>query len=559
MEIDFLKQNVALVQKTIRSIDESYNLPWDILAELTQNAVDAIRQRGTGQGKIHLEIDAYNKQISIEDNGCGISSSRLPYLLAPFSTDKEWDWETVGEKGVGLTYVIFSCFRFFIVSGDGETSSSGIVRWGNNWKRTREEEFVKVEHEQVDDIRRGTYISLTGVEKETIFDFSFEELKFLLRTRTALGNTARLFGRDLNIKVDFTYFDKRGIKQEERLPFRYLLPTEGMEHMLVDMDEYLRFLQRGDRSDMEKRIKIQGKIIVRKGALSHRGRSVKYWSCVVPMRSVWEKLSNQHGLKQEKSDGQETKWNCQFGSGIQLATKGMPTSIDISHPVSGKDLYWGQTFMLFEDGELRFDIGRKSLSDINPDVFKSLASKLFNDFAKVFKHMPHMDNIEEKAEWSRNQVFREIAAFPDLSNPHSRFLKEPVNQEGTLVGLFFEAIGSGLIKNIAPLMSGYRSRYDLYALKDRHQVVVEFKPVLRRILKDFDNDKKMFDELDVIVCWEVEKADYSSLKRKGISLERIDHERFGKQPLSFEQATHMLLIAYVDPVYVIEMKQVLNL
>ncbi|MCH4390755.1 MULTISPECIES: hypothetical protein [Staphylococcus] len=41
--IDFLKPDVLQIKKSIKGIDDSYNNGWDILAELIQNAVDAIR------------------------------------------------------------------------------------------------------------------------------------------------------------------------------------------------------------------------------------------------------------------------------------------------------------------------------------------------------------------------------------------------------------------------------------------------------------------------------------------------------------------------------------
>ena len=42
----------------------------------------------------------------MKDNGVGISKDDLPYLLRPFSSDKEISTETIGEKGVGLTFAL---------------------------------------------------------------------------------------------------------------------------------------------------------------------------------------------------------------------------------------------------------------------------------------------------------------------------------------------------------------------------------------------------------------------------------------------------------------------
>ena len=41
---DFLSLSMAMVRRSIRGIDDSYSNYWDILAELLQNSVDAIKK-----------------------------------------------------------------------------------------------------------------------------------------------------------------------------------------------------------------------------------------------------------------------------------------------------------------------------------------------------------------------------------------------------------------------------------------------------------------------------------------------------------------------------------
>lgn len=109
IQIDnFLNPGLQQIRQSIRDIDDSYNNNWDILAELCQNSVDAIRKSDIEEGIIKLEIDAHKKSIKIYDNGIGINPLKFADLLKPFSTDKRDDAETIGEKGVGLTFVMFS-------------------------------------------------------------------------------------------------------------------------------------------------------------------------------------------------------------------------------------------------------------------------------------------------------------------------------------------------------------------------------------------------------------------------------------------------------------------
>src|SRR5260370_2533729 len=65
--IDFLQPNINQIRHSVRDIDDSYNHTWDVLAELCQNAVDAIRQTSVQQGLIRLEIDANEKSILVSD------------------------------------------------------------------------------------------------------------------------------------------------------------------------------------------------------------------------------------------------------------------------------------------------------------------------------------------------------------------------------------------------------------------------------------------------------------------------------------------------------------
>ena len=41
----FLQPNIRSIRKAIKGIDESYSNYWDILAELTQNSIDAINRK----------------------------------------------------------------------------------------------------------------------------------------------------------------------------------------------------------------------------------------------------------------------------------------------------------------------------------------------------------------------------------------------------------------------------------------------------------------------------------------------------------------------------------
>ena len=51
---------------------------------------------------------------------------------------------------------------------------------------------------------------------------------------------------------------------------------------------------------------------------------------------------------------------------------------------------------------------------------------------------------------------------------------------------------------------------------------MEFKSHLGYIIKDFDNLVKLSNEIDYIVCWDVNNGDRTALNDRGLSLNDVD-------------------------------------
>jgi molecular chaperone HtpG len=127
-KIDFLQPDNEQIRHQIRGILDSYSHEWDILAELAQNAIDAIRQSNVEKGRIELVFDAAAQRISMKDNGIGVNPQEIQKLLRPFGTDKAGKPNQIGEKGVGLKFVIFSSSKFSLeTSGENGSCSAQIV------------------------------------------------------------------------------------------------------------------------------------------------------------------------------------------------------------------------------------------------------------------------------------------------------------------------------------------------------------------------------------------------------------------------------------------------
>lgn len=137
--MDFLQQRSQdAVKREIRSILDSYHHYWDPLAELLQNARDAIERSIKAESDrdyfILVKVDSASRTIEILDNGTGIAQDRILDVLAPGGGDKSDRDEEVGEKGVGLTYTIFCGDEFEIESTSKDSNHfCGCVGSARSW------------------------------------------------------------------------------------------------------------------------------------------------------------------------------------------------------------------------------------------------------------------------------------------------------------------------------------------------------------------------------------------------------------------------------------------
>ena len=127
--------------------------------------------------------------------------------------------------------------------------------------------------------------------------------------------------------------------------------------------------------------------------------------------------------------------------------------------------------------------------------------------------------------------------------------------------MFYEQIGRGKIKGLTLYTTGYKGKYDLYGrIKNKGNVVIEFKSELRNIHKDFSDEQKLFDEIDCIVCWDVTEADKDKFHEYGISV--IDNQTkslFSNDNNDFDYFTHRLELSnFSKPIYVIDLMVLLD-
>ncbi|MBW8041775.1 MAG: ATP-binding protein [Planctomycetes bacterium] len=560
---DFLVLDTDTIRQGIRDIDESYNNPWDILAELCQNSIDAIRKENPDQGEIFIEINSQKKIIKIKDNGDGIDPGEMPRLLKPFVTNKRRQDSSIGEKGVGLTFVMFSCDRFVIKSGNKNGCSLGEIIGANSWKNSEGDKTLPLKHTLLNDSFQGTEITMEEVREHSILNLKFPQLKYILRTKTAIGNTKSIWEKDIQVKVHLSFVDQNGQEFNESLPSKYWLIFDELDkNSKIDLDEFIAYSTHADRTDYEKRTRLKDKIIMKKGEIEHRDqRIIRYVSCFLPKRRHWDDLSIESRLCTKENIDDEDWLDefgyCKFESGIFCSVKGMPTGIKIDHPSTGYAGYWSNMFILFEDSKFKFDIGRKAIHGSQTRIYRKYAKEIFNDYLTYVSKYVSGD-IQTETDWNRDDIFAEIESMVNLEIEGVKLLKTPKDQEASVAALFFECIGNGKVKDLLPLCSGYREKYDLYALWGNRKLVMEFKSKLKNIARDFNYAQKMFDEIDCVVCWNVSEDDKEAFRNFGIDLEEVSPSIFAHRE-TFPNATHRLVLSGIaNPLYVIDLKKLLE-
>lgn len=562
--ISFLQPTINSIRKSIRGIDDSYNNFWDVLAELLQNSVDAINAKEDKKGTILIEVDSINKKIRVVDDGIGIKHDDIPILLSPFSTNKENDSNSIGEKGVGLKFVIFQSNKFTIKTKAKEEDEGSVATIDNAkvWKNLTSEEDLPMDLSKDKEIENGTDITIEDVDNDKIFNMGYETLEFIIRTKTAIGNVSNIFDNNDNIKVFLKYKDINGKEYSNEIPYKYWLPIDCVaSRSKIDINDFENWIAEADRSDSEKRNKLKNKIIYDAGSFMHNDvREIKYWLCYVRNREDWKTLSIQDNLLTEAERDDEEKIQeknlCMHQSGIFTSVKGMPTGISINPPTTGRAGYWGNLFIILEDRQLKFDIGRKSINSAIQTMYAKYLKQLFNRVTNlVSKYVAGTPDMIPNNTWARDDIIQDINKLPNLETNIIRFEKLPNEQEASVCAVFYELIGAGYLENIKPVISGYKEKYDLYAKYKNHYIIMEFKSHLRHILRDFDDDIKLSNEIDYVVCWDVNDEDKTELCNRGLTLEEIDSDNPLKTQIDYiPYSTHIIWIPTAKPVYVIDLK-----
>jgi len=209
----FLEKTIdeEILRAQAQNILDSYAHPWDLLAEALQNSVDAIEQKVAQDRKAKAQISiVFNcklRSVEVSDTGIGMSSDELKEVLAPGKSLKRGKASLRGEKGVGVSFIVFASNRFRIESSDGKQTTSIQIDNANNWIRgsePKEPQFTNVNIGEAQQYRGSKTYTRIWIEEipakpdveEDLFNYTQPRLVYILRSKTAVGNTFPLFNND---------------------------------------------------------------------------------------------------------------------------------------------------------------------------------------------------------------------------------------------------------------------------------------------------------------------------------------------------------------------------
>lgn len=535
-----LAKSEQAVKRELRGILQSYHHYWDILAELLQNARDAIVKRQEQQlaggeqvadGRIHIAVDATSRAVEVIDNGTGIESSFIQEVLAPGGGDKSGSGNQVGEKGVGLTYVAFSGDDFSLSTTCGEEPMSCTLTGAASWVMADDQSVhppklvLSPEATPTEAFKGGSFTSvrIAGIPKRSskdLFSLTNDDLKWILRTRTAVGDTRAILRQEdlppVHVTYSWTSVDGEHMAGPVPSGFPDLAPPSALNIEEVNSNLV-------GKTDAASRKYLSGKTVFGRKTVSEGPDTLRVYGVMLTGNKAIDEIATANHIELELEDPDPL-----VHSGIFVVTKSMPTGVQIEPAAKGAyPAYYKRCIFLVESDRIDFDLGRKSMHWQHKRRLQNAVASLFMQFEKVAKYqnpsetspLPPTPETSAERKLRMKKMWEEVEARHPLGWPGIPFAKVPTNQEAAVAALFHELLGAGKIVGIRPLAAGYSTQYDLLAHyvngDEPLPLIIEFKDKLESVLSDFRDGIKSIDDIDLLVCWD---ANHSKIAEVGLTL-----------------------------------------
>jgi anti-sigma regulatory factor (Ser/Thr protein kinase) len=545
-------------RQSIQNIVDSYHHDYDVLAELCQNAVDAIREKDPPKGQINVRFDRKNHSIEVSDSGVGMTREKVEKALAPGATSKKGQAKLIGEKGLGLTFCAFRANKITIETSRGDGYVHMVAfEGGRDWveERRAAKPMAVVSSRQE---AREPFTKVTAQDVAADFTVEDQRLSHLLRTKTALGSTYPLWTelekRNAGCDIKLSIIETDGTEKSTTLPHCYWHPADHLLHKksLEDVRELARNNKMRD---------FKGWGLTDKRSVLIANRSAYFYTLMLSIPE-YDKLAEQQGLlgryklrqKEAERTGTEIPRADEPGDvepGIYLSVRGMPTGISLPFPTGTTEAgYWNNFYFLVEAEWLSFDAGRKVVPGRTQEVIKRACKAIWDDmraWKTSFIGHEGEDSVDQFAEQQKVQTrLEKIKEYPDLPLGKIPFAKVPQTEQAT-IAVFHEILGRNLLKGYQTWDINTASTYDAvvkYSLpgseagaqalqiwRDRlnkktqsievFPLNVEYKFEAATILDDFGDKAKYLEQIDLIVCW---SCDDHRFEKAGVAVHTVERD-----------------------------------
>ncbi|HDR7450318.1 ATP-binding protein [Bacillus thuringiensis] len=540
--LQLYRDNVSEEQlkSEIQEIVRSYRHSWDVFSEPIQNAIDSINRRfrihndpeyylyneyrekygeispdPSYEGELNIVFNVDDSSITIKDNGVGMEPESMEKYLLPKGSNKKVG-KDYGFKGYGLTFITFvsekfeltskfllnenafhlemdNCFQW--LSGDVEFPNGPNCTPQIKEENTIEQSGTELKVTLSDDYTENfaAAASLDEVKDYVRSEEDIKKLKYILRSRTAIGNTRYLFGDNpiVNINVKLKVI-LNGVEYDETVLYNYYHPKEHAEIKVLsyDFETYVESI---------KNVAFQRDF----RALYHPIKEQEVGTMKKVKFDVAICAISQTRLGHVERSFEIPKYS-DYGisHGVHLSINGMPTGIRIDNWDSkGGHL---KRYFAVVDTDLsmseQLDSGRKGVSkhfanlisehvigllstkiDENPSSFGSWAHKHL-DTGKTNNDEFENDDFQtviEKVQEEKERYTEEEINILEKVKKYSSFNKIP-STENEVIALFYHLLDRGIIKGYNTEYLSGNATYDAafsYRLEFTEDVSSESSPI----------------------------------------------------------------------------------
>ncbi|MBY6048167.1 ATP-binding protein [Vannielia litorea] len=459
--------------------------------------MDAVDKRGTDDGeakRIRIIINEEKNQITVSDNGVGLSESAFLKFLAPHESFKEKGER--GSKGVGATFLAYGFnyiridtkTKHFNASGEMEGARS----WLHNDNASSNPEVYPTGDPYIDadfhEFSSGVSITLKLDETTKPSRLSWPGLKnaevwfVSLSVKTALGAVSEA----PDVEVYICHVNPSGVVTEHVAKRCEYLPPHAHVQKVVDYDKVVKTIEEnvkknGAAAKLPVKIRNLDAVSIKWDSASIiekidgldpddaqfcKDHSVSIIASLMSGAKVWKRLA-------------ENKFRYRptakiYEPGIQLAADNMPQGDMLQIPLVRYTGRQNQVHIVIHFKDCVVDLGRKGFDKSFTDFAKKVSRLLLEkNFTRIRDCLRNEDNKQkslikgDKVDgWKKALEQHEENSPLLLKNPNF-FI--PINEisissepsrEQDVIALFNQLVAGGVVRGIKVVGTNEMSTYD---------------------------------------------------------------------------------------------------